>query len=87
MLLKKKNQLPPLLQHQLIAIGYFIDEKAEVRKFGKPDIDEVDQIDYMDVASNQIISISTSFIPFLEHDDAVQRLDGYKHATSGCALY
>ncbi|MDD5340981.1 MAG: DNA-directed RNA polymerase subunit beta [Patescibacteria group bacterium] len=56
--------------------GYFIEERAEVRKFGKPDIANVDQVDYMDVASNQIISIATSCIPFLEHDDAVRALMG-----------
>ncbi|OGY43049.1 MAG: DNA-directed RNA polymerase subunit beta, partial [Candidatus Buchananbacteria bacterium RBG_13_39_9] len=56
--------------------GYFIEEKAEVRKFGKPDIAGVEQIDYIDVASNQIVSISTSCIPFLEHDDAVRALMG-----------
>jgi len=56
--------------------GNFLVEKAEVRKFGKPDIAEVNQIDYMDVASNQIISVSTSCIPFLEHDDAVRALMG-----------
>ncbi len=56
--------------------GNFLEEKAEVRKFGKPDIALVEQIDYMDVASNQIVSISTSCIPFLEHDDAVRALMG-----------
>ncbi len=56
--------------------GNFLVEKSEVRKFGKPDISTVEQIDYMDVASNQIVSISTSSIPFLEHDDAVRALMG-----------
>ena len=28
------------------------------------------ELDYMDVAPNQIASISASLIPFLEHDDA-----------------
>jgi DNA-directed RNA polymerase subunit beta len=56
--------------------GHFLKEKSEVRKFGKPDVEPVDQIDYVDVASNQIVSISTSCIPFLEHDDAVRALMG-----------
>ncbi|MCX6744930.1 MAG: DNA-directed RNA polymerase subunit beta [Candidatus Parcubacteria bacterium] len=56
--------------------GHFVNAKAEVRKFGKPDISPVEQLDYMDVASNQIVSISTSCIPFLEHDDAVRALMG-----------
>lgn len=61
---------------KLDADGNFIKEKTEVRKFGKPDISPVEQVDYMDVASNQIVSISTSCIPFLEHDDAVRALMG-----------
>ena len=56
--------------------GNFLVEKAKVRKFGKPDIAEIRQVDYMDVASNQIVSVSTSCIPFLEHDDAVRALMG-----------
>ncbi|WKD86259.1 DNA-directed RNA polymerase subunit beta [Polaribacter huanghezhanensis] len=34
------------------------------------------EIDYMDVAPNQIASISASLIPFLEHDDANRALMG-----------
>ncbi len=56
--------------------GYFIHEKAEVRKEGRPSLDYVTNIDYMDVASNQIVSVSTSLIPFLEHDDAARALMG-----------
>ena len=56
--------------------GYFNNEIAEVRKNGQPEIDNANTIDYMDVAPNQIISIATSLIPFLEHDDAVRALMG-----------
>lgn len=56
--------------------GYFKVERAEVRKFGEPEIEHVDFIDYMDVAPNQIVSVATSLIPFLEHDDAVRALMG-----------
>ncbi len=37
---------------------------------------EPDEISYMDVAPNQIASISASLIPFLEHDDANRALMG-----------
>ena len=37
---------------------------------------EPPQVDYMDVAPNQIASISASLIPFLEHDDANRALMG-----------
>lgn len=56
--------------------GYFIDEKVEIRKYNEPDVDSVETIDYMDVSPKQIISIATSLIPFLEHDDAVRALMG-----------
>lgn len=56
--------------------GYFLVERAEVRKYGEPESESVNIIDYMDVAPNQIVSIATSLIPFLEHDDAVRALMG-----------
>ncbi|MFA4873270.1 MAG: DNA-directed RNA polymerase subunit beta [Patescibacteria group bacterium] len=56
--------------------GYFLAERCEVRQGGKPTIEPVERINYMDVAPNQIVSIATSLIPFLEHDDAVRALMG-----------
>lgn len=56
--------------------GYFASEKIEVRKYGKPDIDYVWNVDYMDVSPKQIISVATALIPFVEHNDAVRALMG-----------
>ncbi|MFA6908382.1 MAG: DNA-directed RNA polymerase subunit beta [Patescibacteria group bacterium] len=56
--------------------GYFISEKAEVREHGEPTVEHVSKIDYMDVSPKQIVSVTTSLIPFLEHDDAVRALMG-----------
>jgi DNA-directed RNA polymerase subunit beta len=56
--------------------GYFLSEKAEVRRHGEPSVAPVEEVDYMDVAPNQIVSVSTSLIPFLEHDDAIRALMG-----------
>ncbi|MFA5070388.1 MAG: DNA-directed RNA polymerase subunit beta [Patescibacteria group bacterium] len=56
--------------------GYFLSNKAEVRKYGEPTMESVDMIDVMDVSPKQIVSISTALIPFLEHDDAVRALMG-----------
>ncbi len=56
--------------------GHFLEETAEVRRCGEPGFARVEQIDAMDVAPQQIISIATSLIPFLEHDDAVRALMG-----------
>src|SRR3954470_2435728 len=37
---------------------------------------DTSEIDYMDVSPKQIISVTTSLIPFLEHDDANRALMG-----------
>ncbi len=56
--------------------GYFLNERTEVREWGVPTVDFTWKIDYMDVSPKQIVSITTSLIPFLEHDDAVRALMG-----------
>ena len=56
--------------------GYFIKDKVEAR-CGE-DFLFVDNsvVDYMDVSPNQVWSIATALIPFLEHDDANRALMG-----------
>ncbi|MFA4834053.1 MAG: DNA-directed RNA polymerase subunit beta [Patescibacteria group bacterium] len=56
--------------------GHFLVEKCEVRRFGQPATDEVEKIDFFGVAANQIISIATSLIPFMEHNDGQRALMG-----------
>ena len=56
--------------------GYFKSDKVEARVKLNPTVAPTDQVDFMDVSSNQIVSIATSCIPFLEHDDAVRALMG-----------
>jgi DNA-directed RNA polymerase subunit beta len=56
--------------------GYFMVDKFEVRKHGQPGMEEVGQIDFVGVAANQIISIATSLIPFMEHNDGQRSLMG-----------
>lgn len=56
--------------------GYFANDRAEVRVKGEPSIEATGQIEYIDVSPKQIVSISTSLIPFLEHDDANRALMG-----------
>jgi len=54
----------------------FVDEKVEVR-LGDRYLREVpDKIDFMDVSPKQIVSVATSLIPFLEHNDANRALMG-----------
>jgi DNA-directed RNA polymerase subunit beta len=54
--------------------GYFLEPRISVRKYGEPSIEAVDKVDYVDVSSKQIVSIATSLVPFLEHDDANRAL-------------
>jgi len=56
--------------------GYFIVNKHEVRKNGQPGMSEVDKIDFVGLAANQIISVATSLIPFMEHNDGQRSLMG-----------
>ncbi len=51
-------------------------EKVIAREEGDFPVVDPNEIDYTDVAPNQIASISASLIPFLEHDDANRALMG-----------
>ncbi|MHA0034758.1 DNA-directed RNA polymerase subunit beta [Deinococcus sp. PESE-13] len=54
----------------------FADERVLARRKGDPLLYTPDEVDYMDVSPKQIVSINTSLIPFLEHDDANRALMG-----------
>lgn len=56
--------------------GHFTVERTPARKNGEPTMVDVHEIDYVDVSSKQILSISTSLIPFVEHDDGQRALMG-----------
>ncbi|NBV10864.1 MAG: DNA-directed RNA polymerase subunit beta [Chitinophagia bacterium] len=56
--------------------GEFSQDKVVSRETGDfPILDKAD-VQYMDVAPNQIVGLSASLIPFLEHDDANRALMG-----------
>ncbi|GAB7257271.1 DNA-directed RNA polymerase subunit beta [uncultured Polaribacter sp.] len=56
--------------------GSIVLDRVIAREEGDFPVVTPDVIDYMDVAPNQIASISASLIPFLEHDDANRALMG-----------
>jgi DNA-directed RNA polymerase subunit beta len=56
--------------------GYFMTERSEVRKYGQPITEDVEKIDFVGIAGNQIISVATSLIPFMEHNDGQRALMG-----------
>jgi DNA-directed RNA polymerase subunit beta len=53
-----------------------VDDLVEVRRYGEPDLAAPEEVNFTDVSPKQIISVSTSLIPFLEHDDAARALMG-----------
>ncbi len=56
--------------------GNFLQDQVYVRKAGDYATKAPKEIQYMDVSPKQIISVSASLIPFLEHDDANRALMG-----------
>jgi DNA-directed RNA polymerase subunit beta len=54
----------------------FDTQQVVVRKKGDPVIVQPDEVEYMDVSPQQVFSVNTNLIPFLEHDDANRALMG-----------
>ena len=57
-------------------IGKIVEDKIISRQEGDFPVIDPSNVNYTDVAPNQIASISASLIPFLEHDDANRALMG-----------
>ena len=60
----------------LDAQGQFVDERVETRIGEGVSMEPPENLSYMDVSPMQLVSVSTSLIPFLEHDDANRALMG-----------
>ncbi|MBV6656061.1 MAG: DNA-directed RNA polymerase subunit beta [Mameliella sp.] len=56
--------------------GAFESDRVKCREHGEFPVLTPDEIEYMDVAPNQIVGVSASMIPFLENDDANRALMG-----------
>ena len=53
-----------------------IQDQVAARYSGETIMITPDKVDYIDVSRQQVVSITTSCIPFLEHDDATRALMG-----------
>ena len=53
-----------------------IDEEVNARFRGENILAKPEDVDYIDVSPQQVVSVTTSCIPFLEHDDATRALMG-----------
>ena len=56
--------------------GNFVSDRIKSRQQGEFPILTPEEVQFMDVAPNQIVGVSASMIPFLEHDDANRALMG-----------
>jgi DNA-directed RNA polymerase subunit beta len=56
--------------------GRFLNPLVSARKGGEVAMVKPEEINYMDVSPKQLVSVATSLIPFLEHDDANRALMG-----------
>ncbi len=61
---------------QLADDGSFVEERIVSRETGDFPILDKHEVEFMDIAPNQIVGLSASLIPFLEHDDANRALMG-----------
>ena len=57
-------------------LGQFTDARVETREGEGVSMESPADVEYMDVSPMQLVSVSTSLIPFLEHDDANRALMG-----------
>src|SRR6187431_1345401 len=56
--------------------GNFLSDRIKARYEGDFPVIAPDKVDLIDIATNQIVSVAASLIPFLEHDDANRALMG-----------
>jgi DNA-directed RNA polymerase subunit beta len=54
---------------QMNEMGEFLTTRVHARKHGEPVLAHVRDVTHADISPKQILSVSTSLIPFLEHDD------------------
>jgi len=59
-----------------ISNGTLSDELVSAREAGETILVSPERVQYMDVATGQVVSVAASLIPFLEHDDANRALMG-----------
>ena len=73
---EEENQMVSLARVNLDDEGNILDDRIQCRFGADFPVVTKDEVNYMDVAPNQIASVAASLIPFLEHDDAHRALMG-----------
>ena len=73
---EEENKLVSLAKVKMEDDGTIKEDRIQCRLEADFPVVSKEQVDYMDVAPNQMTSVAASLIPFLEHDDAHRALMG-----------
>lgn len=73
---EEENKLVSLAKVKMKDDGTITEDRIQCRLEADFPVVSKEQVDYMDVAPNQMASVAASLIPFLEHDDAHRALMG-----------
>lgn len=84
--LKEKKHIIASAKTSFDKKGYLVDDTLIARIEGELGIVKADDVTYMDIAPNQILSVGASLIPFLDHDDANRALMGSNMQRQGVPM-
>ena len=73
---EEENKLVSLANVHMDDEGNILEDRIQCRLEADFPVVTKEEVDYMDVAPNQMASVAASLIPFLEHDDAHRALMG-----------
>ena len=73
---EEEDKLVSLANVNMDEEGNILDSRIQCRLEADFPVVSKEEVDYMDVAPNQMASVAASLIPFLEHDDAHRALMG-----------
>ncbi|MGM9747951.1 MAG: DNA-directed RNA polymerase subunit beta, partial [Candidatus Cryptobacteroides sp.] len=73
---EEEGQMVSLAKVKMDEDGNILEDRIQCRLGADFPVVTKDEVNYMDVAPNQIASVAASLIPFLEHDDAHRALMG-----------
>ncbi len=84
--LKEQNHIIASAKTKYDENGYLIDDTLIARMEGELGIVRAEDVTYMDIAPNQILSVGASMIPFLDNDDANRALMGSNMQRQGVPM-
>lgn len=73
---QEENRVIAQASAKIDTSGKLMEDEVLCRRNGQPITVAPKDVDYMDVSPDQIVSVATALIPFLEHNDANRALMG-----------